>query len=240
MPYSKPAVLLRVIGSFGPNGTNALEEWSCSWRIDYANGSADEAKKLALLQTLLTPFTTFQQTPAVGAHQWAFMQKLTAAYIGTDGKYLGGAAQDTTELAFPAPREGVSTLAASWDVARVYTLRTALGRGRGHVGRFYWPCAAAVTSSGIWADPDVQNAANAAGALLNAINSAAVAQWGSSSGVAIYSKIGEVTNRVIRVEVGHAPDTQRRRTKSLLEDYKGMDLAGAAVLREEKASQSYD
>lgn len=239
MAFTEEHCLVRAVGSFGPNETDEREIWTCGWRVDIGTDTSSEDKKVAFLATIQDAVRNFHAAPPVAAHQYSYLQKLTAAYIAPDGRYLGREAQTTTEYIYASPAAGASTIPASWDTARTYTLRTLLPRGRGSVGRFYWPCGAAVLSTGLWPDPDIPNAATAAKGLLDAMNSAAATVWTGSTGVRVYSYIGNNSNKVVRVEVGHAPDTQRRRTRSLLETYAGADLAGVGALLREHGQRVY-
>lgn len=239
MAFSEEHLLFRAIGSFGNSPTDEREEWSCGIRFDIGTGTSSEDKKMAFLQTVQDAVRGFHAAAPVAAHQYSYLTKLTAAYIAPDGKYLGGAAQSTTEYVYASPAAGASTIPASWDQARTYSLRTLLPRGRGSKGRFYWPCAMGVLSTGLWPDPDIPNAAAAAKSMLDAMNAAAQSIWTGSSGARVYSFIGSNSNKVVRVEVGHAPDTQRRRTRSLPESYAGADLAGTSSLTRASMTRVY-
>ena len=249
MAYSESHVLLRLLGKFGTTAASELEEWGISLRIRMG-GEAPflESDKVALLNAVATPAKTFHQDTTVAAGIYCHLTELTAAYIGADGHYVGGATQDTTHLPI-GPWAGSNNSGSSWDVARTYTLRTAAGRGLAHAGRFYYPCVQLVADDGRWTGTQVAGAADAAANFLNAVNTAADTVWdnplpgggGSISwGVSVMSQGstvgagGPLARKVIRVEIGRVPDTQRRRTKSLVEDYVGKDLAGAAAVRAER------
>lgn len=201
-------------------------------RFMIGSSPMDEAKKLAFLQTIASPIDTFHTSNASGAGTQHWLQELQAAYIGTDGKYVGGGSQDTTTLKYATPHASFLTNKVTWDLARTFTLRTAVPRGRGHVGRFYYPCAAVVDDDGRWSVSTVTQTANAAKAMLDAVNSASKTVWPDGHGLSVFSPLGVYPNPVVRVEVGRAPDTQRRRTKSLLEEHVGVDLVGASSVRE--------
>ena len=128
----------------------------------------------------------------------------------------------------------------TWDVARCYTLGTPLERGRASKGRFYWPCAHPVSGDGRWDVTTTQDAATAAKTLLDAINGAAAAVWSGAQGVVVLSALGAgVAAEVDRVLVGRAPDTQRRRTKALEEDYQTSALSTFAAAQFEPAERVY-
>lgn len=237
--YAQPHLLLRFLGTFGTTGSIKYEEWGASVRVAVPTGTLSEASKGAFLETIQASVASFHTSSATAAHNLSWLAKLTAAYIGTDGKYVGGGAQPTTEYIYATPFAGFSSNLTSWDVARTYTLRTSLGRGRGSVGRFYWPCAGSISADGRWTTTDAQAASVKAKEMLDSINSAAKATWPGAIGISVISSLGAAVQAVNRVEVGRAPDTQRRRTKSLIEDYQGNDLAGALARADVESLQSY-
>lgn len=240
MAYTKAHLVFRIGGFFSANGTTALEEWSTGCRIDVGSGVVSEGQKADFLEAVQSPIAGFHASSAGGAHQSCYLNRLTAAYVDVDGKYLGGADQPTTEREF-APVGGFASTGVSWDVARTISLLTSRDRGRASRGRMYWPCGALTASDGRWAAADILGSVGAALTMLDAINTAAAAAWAGSEGICVFSELGlGTTAKVIRVEIGRAPDTQRRRTKSLLEEYQGADLAGALALREGLANWVYD
>lgn len=228
MAFAREHLLLRAIGTFGLSANTKNEEWTAGMRIMVGASGFTEANKAIFLESVATPFSTFHSGSDVSAHTTSWLTALSAAYIGTDGKYVGGAAQETTIRPYGSPSAGVGATAASWDQCRTFTLRTDRGRGRAHVGRFFWPCALALSNDGRWTAIQSQDAAGAAKLLLDAVNNAAESVWPEAQGVYVFSKIAGDEEPVTRVEVGRAPDTQRRRTRSLLEEYQGQDLAAAA------------
>ena len=231
MPYSREHLLVRAIGTFGPSASTANEEWTAGMRVHIGASGFTEVAKVSFLETVATAFNTFHTNSNVSAHTTSWLTALSAAYIGVDGKYVGGAAQETTIRPYTTPMAGVGTTLASWDQCRTFTLRTVKGRGRAHVGRFFWPCALALSNDGRWTAIQSQDAADSGATLLDTINGAADGMWPGAGGVYVFSKIDGDEEPVVRVEVGRAPDTQRRRTRQLLEDYQGTDLGVAATQR---------
>jgi len=239
MAFSSVHVLFRINGKFGPSAAGGVEDWSCSMRINTGTTNASENAKTAFLETVSAPVNTFHVSSGAGSGTTAWLTNLSAAYIDTDGKYLGGGAQTTTVRPYTTPAAGVGGSAQSWDVARVYTLRTAQSRGRGHVGRFYYPVGQTTQSDGRWTSAEVTAAATSAKTMIDAVNAAAKAVWTASFGVSVMSFVGGVSYQVNAVEVGRAPDTQRRRTKSLVEAPSKALIAGVLTTEEVQAARIY-
>jgi hypothetical protein len=220
--FARAHLLLRIHGGFGPVVATPIERWSVGMRIDInATGTVSELAKAQFLSAIAGDVSTFHSDSDVKAGTNCSINSLTAAYIGTDGHYVGGNDQDTTIHPLTAPFGTGSTL-MPWEVSRVFTLRTAVGRGRAHVGRFYWPNSSPVGTDGLWPSTECNMAGDAAAQLLSAINAAALVSWPTSDGIAVFSGLGSgEVNTVTRVEVGRAPDTQRRRNNRLAETYQG-------------------
>jgi hypothetical protein len=239
MAFSSTHVLFRINGVFGPTAAAGVEIWSCGLRINTGTTNNSEAAKTAFLETVSVPVNTFHIGGDASAGVATWLTSVSAAYIGEDGKYVGGGAQTTTVRPYTTPPAGAGAQVSSWDVARVYTLRTAQARGRGHVGRFYYPCQATVGTDGRWAAGLATNAAGAARILIDQVNAASKLVWTASFGVSVMSFVGGVSYQVNAVEVGRAPDTQRRRTNNLAEDPARSLVTGVLRTEEVVAGQVY-
>jgi hypothetical protein len=239
MAFSSTHVLFRINGVFGPSAAGGVEIWSCGMRINTGTTNNSEQAKTAFLETVSVPVNTFHLLPDVAAGVATWLTSVSAAYIGEDGKYVGGGAQTTTVRPYTTPPAGAGAQTSSWDVARAYTLRTAQARGRGHVGRFYYPCQGAVGTDGRWTVGQVTNAASGARAMIEQVNSAAKLVWTASFGVSVMSFVGGVSYQVNAVEVGRAPDTQRRRTNALVEAPVRSNVSGVLRTEEVVAGQVY-
>lgn len=241
MPYPYSHILVRFLGTFGDTAATVAESWSCGLRVNVARTSVTESEKVAFATALKTPATTFHGDGYVSAGPMAFLQAIAVAFIGTDGLYVGGASQPTTVVPLTPPKQGAAGNQHSWDVARAYTLGTTLTRGRASKGRFYWPVSDSVDVDGRYTVTKATNAATAAKAFLDAINAAAKSTWAGAQGLVVLSDLGAgVSGPVDRVMVGRAPDTQRRRTKSLVEDYQTKPLAAAFALAEDNIDRRYE
>lgn len=238
--YGSNHVLLRMLGWFGPDANTMVEEWGVGFRIPIPSGTLSENSKIAFLDTVQGACNTFHVNTQVSAGTRTWLKELTAAYIGPDGKYVGGKDQDTTHRPYPTPPAGITNSGIPWDVACVYSLRTDFSRGRGSKGRFYYPCQEMVgLSDGRWAQVSTAGKATAGKLLIDGINSAAKAIWAASEGVSVMSPIDGSHAPVRQVWVGRAPDTQRRRTKWLDESYEKVLVAGAFEAQEARKERSY-
>lgn len=240
MAYGAAHLLLRFMGHRGTIATEQLEYWSASVRIDIGPSLLTEAKKAAFLTALDATTQAFHGGSGVSAGTNSYLDKLTAAYIHTDGKYVGGDAQPTTEYIFSAPVAGQGGTTMPFSHARVWTLETDIDRGRGSIGRFYWTCGLPVDATGRWTQNQCTDARNAGVTFLDAINNAAEAQWSTSNGVSVFSRLSGEIGRVLRVGVGRAPDTQRRRDNRLLEDRVMADVPTAAGFAAAVQARTYE
>ena len=186
----------------------------------------------AFLAACETPIETFHAHPShlVGEH--CHLNELTAAYIGQDGKYVGGASQQTTRrVTGPTPGSGPTTW--PWTQSLVISLRTLLTRGPGSNGRIYYP----FTGGGIQgADGRVAQGttlafAVGAKAMLDGINSAAESNLPGTGGVSVMSQVSTgIAATVVGIRVGRRLDRQERRENDRPEDYQSQTLAAAALV----------
>lgn len=241
MSYSQQHLLFRVLGTFGTVETETLDIFSYGVRVAIPGASLGEVQKTNFLAAMKTPTEVFHRSSLVQAHGSAWLEKITAAYIGTNGLYVGGDAQPTTELLYASPRpQGGGSQASPFTGAMAFTIQSTIDRGRGHSGRFYVPSSMAVTSDGRWPLSNVQSARNAGRIWLDAINTAARAAWNPSAGIGVFSRLDAgVTGIVVKVAVGRAPDTQRRRDNRLDEEWEFTNLTTAATALEAKQTREY-
>ena len=237
MAFSSTHVLFKINGVFGPTAATAVEQWSCSMRINTGTTNNSETAKVAFLETVSVPVNAFHTSSGASAGVACWLTSLSCAYIGPDGKYVGGGAQTTAVRPYTTPAAGLVSNTQSWDVARVYTLRTAQSRGRGHVGRFYYQVQAPLSTDGRWSQADVTSAATAAKTMIDQVNAASKSFWTASFGVSVMSFVGNVSYQVNAVEVGRAPDTQRSRTRQLVESPSRALIAGALTTAEVNAGR---
>jgi hypothetical protein len=209
-------------------------------RVTTGGGALSEEQKSAFLEGVKDAFQNFHVNQTVKAGTKAFLTKLTAAYIGTSGFYLGGDTQPTTEYIYPSAIVGFGSHQLPFSCARVVTLRTNIERGRGAYGRFYWPCQEIVDAEGHWAVSDVTTVATQAKTLIDSVNNAARVVYTPASSVSVFSSMGTgEVGKVIRVGVGRAPDTQRRRDNKVKEEHVYANLGTVAADLEERQSRIY-
>lgn len=132
------------------------------------------------------------------------------AAVGTDGKYIPGSPSYDYTFATPvAGTGGLTSLNFPLQLAHVMTLRTALPRGRAHVGRVYLPpMQQTIQGNFQWPVASTNNRNNTFAAMLSGLNT------DMPGPVTIFSKIGTGTKqRVTAVNSDTKPDVQRRRAK---------------------------
>lgn len=231
MAYTSNFVYTRAIGEFRITGAK-VEEWQVGWKIP--TGSAQSsANLLAYLTNIATPVNTYWTNSNIGGGSAAFLTKLTAAYIGTDGKYVGGGAQSTTELAYGTPAPGGGTSNRPFTDSLVVSLRTAKLRGPGSNGRMYWPATSIpMGDTGFISTSLCQAIATAARTLLDSLNGVADTYLNSNDGVSVMSNVGGGTTQpVTSVRIGSKLDRQERREKQRVETYATSLLTTRAALR---------
>jgi len=183
---------------------------------------------VTFLENVATPISTFHGGQ-IAAGTTCFLTELTAAYIGKDGKYVGGAAQNTTRRKYGTPVAGAGAAQFPWSQALVLSLRTVLSRGRGSNGRVYWPATGMSIqgATGLIGTAQIDPTADDAKVLLDALNSAAKAAMPGTGGLSVMSNVGTgISATVTSVRLGRKLDRQERREKRLSEAYVTRQLAG--------------
>lgn len=230
MPYASPYIYFTIQGHFGDNAGAAIEQWQVGFKIPTGAGAPTPTDLSNFLETMSAPVIAFHTDAAVAAGNTTVYNGLTAAHVGTDGKYTGGGSQVTTERPASSLVLGAGVSAMPLQIACVYSLRTAVLRGPGSAGRFYYPCLARSYTAliGQWQQAATDAAATAAATLIQAINDAAATQLDTDAGVCVMSKVGAGrSEQVEKVLVGRVPDTQRRRAKDVGENYEEAIVSGA-------------
>lgn len=234
MTYSSPYVYLRVLGHFGSSGTDKKEIWGVGMKIPFPLPGPSEATLSAFLETCAVPISAYHSNSSVGAGNRAFLTELTGAFIGTDGKYVGGGLQSTQHYVL-TPLAGAGTSVYNFTTACVLSLRTDKARGYASNGRIYWPAMALAidTTSGMFSN--TTQVAIAAKTMLDGINGAAGSILGSGRQLAVMSNVGAGEHAFVRsVRVGSKQDRQERREKQIVELYEERLLAAGALLDEDR------
>jgi len=185
------------------------EQWSCTLHVNSPQILPD-----SLAGDLFDPIAAWMSRGtshnAIDAHlQFVKFNKIDPA----TGKQGAGESFQQTGSAIGANdgAPGQLTLAVS--------LTTALARGRGHAGRMYPPnCSAAlaaVDEAGQVPTGTADDIAQSAKTLIEDINT--VCAVGAK--VCVFSAVGQSQEPITGVRVGHVVDTQRRRRRSLRENY---------------------
>lgn len=242
MPYPVPFVRFKMNGHFGSSGTDKKEYWSAGLNIANPTGFTPTGTTLTnFLTAVATPVTAFHSSSTVNAGAICFLDTLTAALIGTDGRYAGGAAQSTTIYTYATPVAGVGAAAGPWSQAMAWSLRSAILRGPGSHGRCFYPATAinVTAATGTLSTVAQSNYLAVVLILINAINAAAVLNLATGSNVSNVSPIGGgQRSPVTRVGIGARLDTQESREKGLSEAYVfGNTVVAARVL--EDAERDY-
>lgn len=225
MAYAAQHLLFRIYGGFGTVIASPVENWSCGLRIFTGASSLTEQKKVDFLAAIEAAVKSFHGQASVKAGASTSLLKLSAAYIGLDGKYVGGDSQPTTERVLATPIFGSGAQQLPFSHARVLTLRSDIDRGPGAYGRIYWPSQETISADGKFGLTPTTDFSFYGATLIDAVNTAARAQWTPSSAVSVFSNKGVGTiGTVVRVGAGRAPDTQRRRDNQIAEEHAYTEL----------------
>lgn len=190
------------------------EEWSCGLRLAPASGitPANDPSTLTAVKNAVQTYHAAAQTYISGPAKLSFV-KLNL--IGADGHYV----EETTQEVVVADVAGGGPVTQPHpnQVALAVSLTTGFSRGPAHRGRFYLPLPGfMVESTGLLDATNATGVRTTTLAFIAALN-AVTPNWD----VAVYSrKAGAATHRLVTgVQVGLVLDTQRRRRRSLLENY---------------------
>lgn len=235
MAYTEPFVYLRANGFFN-SIVAPVEQWSVGFKILAPTGLVPTVNLTSFLESVAAAFSEFH-----GADDWAagtncFLKELTAAVIGTDGKYVGGGTQSTIIRPFDPPVAGATTPQNPFTTAVVISLRTTLQRGRASNGRAYWPALARLADPSTGGVSAISRGLMAGRAknLLNAINAAAESEMPDTMGVWVMSNVGAgVSAPVTSIRIGSKFDRQERREKSLTEQYDSLPVTPVVAVTEQ-------
>lgn len=192
------------------------ETWSCGFRMLRTAGHVvtDGPALLVGIGTALAAFHAHADTQINPAAKLSFVKVNS---IELDGTYT----LDTTDEATYADIAGGGGAAPLYpnQTALACTATTGYSRGVAHKGRFYLPMPSIyVASTGLIADANRDIVVSSLATLRTAVNGVV-----SGYQMAVMSrKAGSPGHRAITgFEVGRVLDTQRRRRRSLVEDYTG-------------------
>jgi hypothetical protein len=190
------------------------EDWSCGLRLRKKTaGNVDSGA--GLLVGIGAAIATFHQDLNARISQAAKLQFVKVNAIGTDGKYREASTNQALYADLPGQMGGAQKYPNQ--IAWAISLTTGFGRGPAHRGRFYVPLPMpSLEADGRITDAEADAMHTTAQTLITNINAV-----NADYEVAVFSrKLGGATNRkVTGVAVGRVLDTQRRRRRSLAEDY---------------------
>jgi hypothetical protein len=241
MTFTVPFLQVNVEGQFGSGA--GVEFWRVGFKlpINAPGTPPSTAEIVAYLTAIRAPITTYHSGPAACSNQ-TYVTAVSGASVGTDGKYLGGGAQQTTRVLMAAPVAGnVSAVSAPYSQAMCITLQAALARGRASKGRLYWPATGVSVDAGTGLVADANRNVMATGArvMIDALNSLSDTNLGANIGhIAVMSELGSgTTSTVIGISIGRKPDRQERREKNLSESHNYLTLATTARERADARDQ---
>lgn len=190
------------------------EQWSCGLRLAGPAGTA-VADAITLIDDYKGAVQAYHTDNSTGIGTAAKLSFVKLNAIGVDGNYISEA---TNEIVL-ADIAGGGGAAAPYpnQVAMVVSLTTGFSRGPAHRGRYYLPLPVfALDGSGTIAAANAAVLSGTTDTFIGALN-AATPGWK----VNVFSrKSGAATHRpVTGNEIGRVYDTQRRRRRSLVEDY---------------------
>jgi hypothetical protein len=191
------------------------ESWSCGVRLRKKSAGVIDSGA-GLLVGIAGAIATFHASADAQIAASAKLSFVKVNAIGTDGKYLGAG---TNDALYPdLAGAGAAIQKYPNQIAWAVSLTTGFSRGPAHRGRFYLPlpdCYIAGTDSrvSVAAAGQLSTAVDTLTAAINAVN--------ADYELAVFSrKLGAPGNRKITGNlIGRTLDTQRRRRRSLAEDY---------------------
>ena len=190
------------------------EQWSCGFRMRKKTpGAIDDGSGLLVGVSAAIATYHADTDTHIGASAKLSFVKVNA--ISTAGTYLGSGTVQALYADVPGAWTGDPVHPNQ--IACAVSLTTGFSRGPAHRGRFYLPMPAIpVLPSGVMAAATAVLVSNATDRLLTAVNAV-----NSDYEMAIFSrKSGAPGNRRVTGNlVGEVLDTQRRRRRSLVENY---------------------
>lgn len=205
------------------------ETWSCGVRVAATEG-IDVPNWLllnsgwdydALNQHYADVISAFHAKPEAQISARAVLEFVKFNGIGKNGRYIE---QVTHEVTFPGVAGGVGGAGPHPpnQICMVVSLLTGFTRGPAHRGRFYLPMPAmAVGVTGMVGEGERNLLLTETQTLIAEMSDVPGADTAQSPGVVVMSrKLGApATRRVTGVAIGRVLDTQRRRRRSLPEQY---------------------
>jgi hypothetical protein len=190
------------------------EQWSCGFRM-WKTGGSTEADGAGLLVSVSAALATFHGRAATAINTKALFSYVKTNTLGTDGRYVGAGTNEATYADLPGGQVSGAMFTNQTTVA--VTLQTGFSRGPAHQGRFFLPLPALdLDATGRMSVATAAAIKGSCATLLTNVNA-------NTSGhvmVVMSRKAGAPGHRAVTgFEVGTVLDTQRRRRRSLIENY---------------------
>lgn len=174
MVFPHEHLLIRFNGHFGTN-SSFVDKWSCGIRFGLPASAPiyDAAKLQTFVNAADAAARTFHAHTNALVGTNAFIDYVTGAQIGVLGVYTP--TSQLTVLSTSTPTAGLGTPVLPYNSALVFSLRTAVPRGRASNGRVYWPALAApvVPTTGRVVDGNVAGRIAPFKTFLDTLNTAA-------------------------------------------------------------------
>lgn len=193
------------------------EQWSCGFRMRKKTGTATIADGAGLLTGVAAAISAFHTRAGSKINQYAKLSFVKCNTIAVNGHYADSTGGNE---AFFADLAGnvVDLPRHPNQVAIAVSLMTGFSRGPAHRGRFYVPLPAlGIGADGLIDPTDATALSGSVDTLITAVNAVS-----TDFEMAVFSrKAGAAGNRKVTDNlIGRALDTQRRRRRSLVEDYR--------------------
>lgn len=191
------------------------EQWSCGLRLSpVATGPWPPEDAAGLIGAMATAVSTFHTSANTQIHSACKLSYVKLNMIDADGTY----SLDTTNQVVLADVAGASnTSQPANQIALAITAETGFSRGPAHRGRFYLPMPGiGIAADGMVAAATITAIKGTATTFLTNLNAVS-----PKYKVAVHSrKAGSPAQRLVTsFSIGRVLDTQRRRRRSLVENY---------------------
>jgi len=226
MAYDRQSLYLRILGHFGTSAVSN-DQWSVGLHLASPTlGTMPLAGLTTFLTTIAPAIQTFHAATTTKAGNACFLDRLTVARLGLNGKYEPDT-QETTQYDYPAPVSGLLTTVMPWSTALVISLRTTRPRGYASNGRFYYPVTAGTltNTTGRATSGEVTNYIAGAKTMFDAINTAA-GTLQASTRIYVMSGVGAgIAAAVTSIRCDGRFDQQERRENQTVSTYSTATLA---------------
>lgn len=237
MPYSVPFLKVNFEGHFGSSTTNIAENWVAGLHVTKNGGLIGGTTELTnFLTAIRAPAITYHSSAIAAAGTNTFLDAVSGAYIGTDGKYALGSLQSTTRVPLTTSTPGSSSGTAPWSQSMCITLRSTLLRGAASHGRIYWPAVgmSITPTTGVFPNANVISLSTAAKTFLDAVNVQAATAFGSGANVGLVSAKGTgFQSPVVKVGIGQRIDSMESRERNIAEAHVFSNLVVSTTLLEQ-------